>query len=157
MSLAANKAVVRRYFEDAPHHPGACDEIFAPRFLFHTIQRAALTLQVVESSPADEKVAYEQIKAVWGGWDMTIDEMVAEGDRVVVRWTFHAVHQGEFHGLPPTFKQLTWSGINIFRLADGKIAEVWDLTDRLWMWQQLGVLPDIKEAIAEAKRAMVVE
>jgi hypothetical protein len=43
MSIEANKAVVRRYFEDAPHHPDACDEIFAPRFLFHTIQRAALT------------------------------------------------------------------------------------------------------------------
>jgi ketosteroid isomerase-like protein len=150
MSIEANKTVVRRYFEDAPHHPDACDEIFAPKFLFHTIQQAALTPQTVASSPADERAVYEHLKAVWGGWDMTIDQMLAEGDRVMVQWTFRGIHQGEFHGLPPTGKPIAWSGINIFRLADGKIAEVWDLADRLWMWQQLGVLPDIREAPVRA-------
>jgi steroid delta-isomerase-like uncharacterized protein len=116
--------------------------------------RATPTPQTVESSPADEKAAYKQIKAVWGGWDMTIDQMLAEGDRVVAQWTFRGVHQGEFHGLPATHREVAWSGINIFRLADGKIAEVWDISDRLWMWQQLSVLPDIKEAIATAREAM---
>jgi hypothetical protein len=50
---------------------------------------------------------------------------------------------------------VTNSGINIFRIADGKIAEVWDIMDRLWMWQQLGVLPEIKEALAQAKERML--
>lgn len=153
----ANKTVVRRYFEDAPCHPAACDEIFAPRFLFHTIQRASLTPQTMESSPTDERAAYERIKVVWGGWAMTIDQMLAEGDRVMVQWTFRGVHQGELDGLPPTGKQVTWSGINIFRLADGKIAEVWDISDRLWMWQQLGVLPDIREAIAKGREATAAQ
>jgi hypothetical protein len=58
---------------------------------------------------------------------------------------------GEAFGIQPTGKQVTNSGINIFRVADGKIAEVWDIFDRLWLWQQLGVLPDIKDAIADAK------
>jgi steroid delta-isomerase-like uncharacterized protein len=155
MSLEENKALVRRYFEDAPHNPDACDEIFAPSFRFHTIQRAFITPQVVESSPESEKAAYEWLKTVWGDWSMTIDEMIAEDDRVMVRWTFHGTHQGEFSGLPPTYKQVTYSGINVFRIADGKIVEIWDIFDRLWMWQQLGVLPELKEAIAKAREAML--
>jgi predicted ester cyclase len=86
---------------------------------------------------------------------MTVDEMIAENDRVMVSWTFHGTHQGEFSGLPPTNKPVTYSGINIFRIADGKIAEIWDIFDRLWMWQQLGVIPEIKEAIAQAREAML--
>lgn len=156
MSLEENKALVRRYFEDAPYHPDACDELFAPSFRFHTIQHASITPQVVESSPQSEKAAYEWLKTVWSsGWRMTVDEMIAEGDRVMVRWTFHGTHQGEFSGLPPTNKQVTYSGINVFRIAHGQIVEVWDISDRLWMWQQLGVLPDIREAIARAREALL--
>ena len=150
MSIEENKALVRRYFEDASHHPDACDEIFAPSFRFHAIQHASVTPQVVESNPESEKAAYVWLKTVWGDWTMTIDEMMAEGDRVMVQWTFHGTHQGEFNGLAPTGKQVSYSGINIFRIAEGKIAEVWDLFDRLWLWQQLGVLPEIKQAIARA-------
>lgn len=60
-----------------------------------------------------------------------IEQYIAEGDRVMVCWTFHGTHQGEFHSLPATYKQVTYSGTNIFRIADGKIAEVWDISDRL--------------------------
>ena len=155
MSIEDNKKIVRRYFEDAPYHPDACDEIFAPRFRFHTLQRASITPQVVDSNPQSEKDAYEWLKAVWSpSWRMIVDEMIAEDDRVMVRWTFHGTHQGDFSGLPPTHKSVTYSGINIFRIADGRIAEVWDIYDRLWLWQQLGVLPDIKEAIGHAREAI---
>jgi predicted ester cyclase len=148
VSIEENKALVRRYFEDAPYNPGACDEIFAPSFQFHAIVHTGVTPQVMESSPQSEKAFYEQHKAIWGGWHCTIVEMIAEGDRVMVRWTSRGTHQGEFNGIPPTGKQVTNSGINIFRIAAGKIVEVWDIFDRLWLWQQLGVLPEIKEAIA---------
>ena len=151
MSLEGHKALVRRYYVDAPFNPDVCDEIFAPRFRFHTIQHASMTPQITESTPQSEKAAYEWLKTVWSSdWHMTIDEMMAEGDRVMVRWTFYGTHQGELSGLPPTHKQVSYSGINIFRIAEGKIAEIWDISDRLWMWQQLGVLPDIKVAIALA-------
>jgi predicted ester cyclase len=150
--VEAHKAVVRRYFEDAPRNPAACDEIFAPTFLFHTIQHASITAQVTESSPQSEKAAYEWLQGVWSpACRFTIDELIGEGDRVMARWTFYGLHQGELSGLPPTHAQVTYSGINIFRLAGGKIAEIWDISDRLWLWQQLGVLPDIKEAIARAR------
>jgi predicted ester cyclase len=150
MTIEQNKALVRRYFEDAPSNPDVCDEIFVPSFLFHTLQRASVTPQVMESTPEAEKAAYAWLRAVWGDWRMTIDGMIAEGDHVMVRWTFHGTHQGEFHGLPPTGRQVIYSGINIFRVAGGRIAEIWDSYDRLWLWQQLGVLPPLQEAIAAA-------
>ncbi len=158
MSINENKIIVRRYFEEAPHHPETCDEIFAPVFKFHTIQHASITPQVVESSPQAEKAANEWLRAVWSpNWRMTVDEILAEEDRVMVRWTFYGTHQGEYAGLPPTKKPVVYSGINIFRIAEGKIAEVWDIYDRLWLWQQLGVLPDIKEAIIQAKASILTQ
>ena len=75
--------------------------------------------------------------------------MIAEGDRVMARWTFFGVHQGEYFGLPPTNRRVSYSGINIFRIENRKIAEIWDLIDRIWLWQHLGVIPDIKDAIAQ--------
>lgn len=156
MSLEENKAIARRYFEDAPHHPEICDEIFAPAFKFRTIQHASITPQVIESDPKSEKAAYEWLKSVWSAdWHTTVDEMIAENDRVMVRWTFYGTQQGEYCGLPPTHKQVTYSGINIFHIAEGKIAEIWDISDRLWLWQQLGVYTGIKEAIIQAKESML--
>jgi ketosteroid isomerase-like protein len=150
--IEGNKNLVRRYFEKAPHDPSVCDEIFAPKFLFHTIQHASITPQTVESDPQSEKDAYAWLISVWSpDWYMTVDEMIAEGDRVMVRWTFHGTQVGEYAGLSPTNRQVVYSGINIFRIQDDRIAEIWDISDRLWLWQQLGVLPEIKEAIATAR------
>lgn len=149
MSIKANKILVRRYFEEARHNPEVCDEIFAPRLQFHTIQHASLTSQSVESDPQSEKETYNWLTATWSpNWQITVDEMIAEKDRVMVRWTFCGKQVGEYSGLLPTDKDVAYSGINIFRIANGQIAEVWDISDRLWLWQQLGVLPDVKEAIA---------
>jgi predicted ester cyclase len=156
MSIEANKILVRRYFEEAPHNPDVCDEIFASSFLFHTIQHASITQQTTESDPQSEKAAYDWLKSVWSpDWRMTVDEMIAEEDRVMVRWTFYGTQIGEYAGLPPTNRKVVYSGINIFRVENNKIAEIWDISDRLWLWQQLGVLPEIKEAIA--KKRVVTE
>jgi predicted ester cyclase len=146
MSLASLKALVRRYFVDARDDPAVCDEIFAPTFRFHAIHHATCN-QVVDSSPQHEKDAYAWLDRTWGSWKFIIDEMIAEGDRVMVRWTFTGVQQGEYYGLPPTGQEVSYCGINIFRIADNRIAEVWDFIDRLWLWQQLGVLPDLKTTI----------
>lgn len=153
MTLEENKMLVRRYFEDAPHHPEVCDEIFQPRFTFRTIQHATLNAES-ESNPQSEKEAYEWLQAVWGDWAMTVDEMIAEDDRVMVRWTFTGTQRGEYFGLPPTDRPVKYSGINIFRILDGRIAEIADIYDRLWLWQQLGVLPETKVFVAQAKEKM---
>jgi len=152
MSIEENKILVRRYFEDARYDPDICDEIFASHFQFHTIQRASITLQSAESDPQSEKTAYEWLTKTWSpNWQMTVDEVMAENDRVMVRWTFSGTQVGEYSGLLPTNRDVTYSGINIFRIENGKIAEIWDIYDRLWLWQQLGVIPEIKDAISATR------
>jgi predicted ester cyclase len=72
----------------------------------------------------------------------TIEDVVAEGDRVVVRWTNTGTHVAEFAGIPPTGRPFTISGIDIYRLADGVLCEHWDVVDQLSLLGQLGLLPD---------------
>jgi steroid delta-isomerase-like uncharacterized protein len=76
----------------------------------------------------------------------TIEDVVAEGDRVVVRWTNAGTHVGEFAGIPPTGRPFTISGIDIYRVADGKLCEHWDVVDQLSMLGQLGLLPQPADA-----------
>jgi len=70
----------------------------------------------------------------------TIEEQIAEGDRVATRWTARGTHQGELMGIPPTMKSATVSGITLDRIADGRIAESIGSWDAFGMLQQLGVL-----------------
>jgi predicted ester cyclase len=72
---------------------------------------------------------------------VTIDDMMAEGDKVTCRFTARGVHNGEFMGLPPTGKKIAMTGIEIFRLRDGKIAELWGEANLMGLMQQLGILP----------------
>jgi steroid delta-isomerase-like uncharacterized protein len=67
--------------------------------------------------------------------------LLAEGDKVAARYTWRGTHRGEFQGLPPTGKQVNVTGISIYRVADGKIAEEWWQEDLLGLMQQLGAIP----------------
>ena len=71
----------------------------------------------------------------------TIDQLIAEGDIVAGRMTTTGTHRGEFMGIPPTGKRVTFSEIHIVRIADGKAVEHWGNSDDLGMMQQLGVIP----------------
>jgi predicted ester cyclase len=73
--------------------------------------------------------------------NFTLEDMIAEGDKVVVRWTNHNVHHGLFMGIPATGKSAIASGIDIWLLRNGKLAEHWDVVDIFSILQQLGVLP----------------
>ncbi len=142
-TLEANKSLVRRHFADVLHDPAVCDAIYASTSRF---------------TPQTMKAAVERLKTVWStACYMTVDDILAEDDRVMVRWTFYGTQQGEFAGLPATYRQISYTGINIFRIADGKIVEIWDMLDHLSLWQQLGVLPEIKDAIAKTKESMMKE
>jgi predicted ester cyclase len=154
MSLEENKAIVRRYFMDAPYNPDVCEDIFQPCFTFRSIQHISLNAEA-QSTPQEEKEACRWLRKTWGDLLFTLDEMIAEGDRVVVCWTFSGVQQGDYFGLPPTHKQALYSGINIFRIVDGRIADVADIYDRLWLWQQLGVIPETKDLITQARLKML--
>ena len=72
---------------------------------------------------------------------LDVEDLVAEGDKVVGRYMLHGTQTGEFLGLPPSGKEVSVTGIFIRRIAGGKYVEGWDLTDALGMMQQLGVIP----------------
>lgn len=71
----------------------------------------------------------------------SMDDMIAEGDKVVLRWTFRGTHKGELMGIPATGKQVTMAGISIYHFANGMLEEIWEHYDRFGFLQQLGVIP----------------
>jgi predicted ester cyclase len=149
MSIEENKALVRRYFEEAPYNLEICDQIFAPQVLWHALYHS--NQPVFISDPQTEKAAYARHKSLWGNWSESIDEMIAEDNRVMVRWTFRGIHQGTYLGIPPTHTPVTFPGIYLFRIQDNRIAEVWNLWDQVSEWQQLGILPETTEILNQAK------
>jgi predicted ester cyclase len=71
----------------------------------------------------------------------TIEDQIAEGDRVVTRWTARATHTGPFQGMPPTGRQVRMAATDVDRIANGKVVECWSQMDDLSLMQQLGVVP----------------
>ena len=71
-----------------------------------------------------------------------LDEIISDGDRLAIRFHLEMTHQGEFQGIPPTGKRVSFTGITIMRFADGKVIERWSETDNLGLLQQLGVIPE---------------
>jgi steroid delta-isomerase-like uncharacterized protein len=137
MSLEGNKDVIRAYVQTIfnQQQVDRADELVAPDYLDH----AALPGQAPGLEGAKKKWA--MYLAGIPDLRVTIEEMVAEGDKVAVRRSYEGAHCGELLGVPPTGKQVRIGGISIFRLAGGKIAEQWEQLDRLALMQQLGVFP----------------
>ena len=111
------------------------DEIIAPDFVDHTNPPG------MQHGIAGHKAVVTLFRTVFPDLTWDIEDMVAEGDKVVVRTTMRGTQRGEFFGIPPTGKRVTMSGIHIVRIAGGKIAEHWGINDDLGMMQQLGVIP----------------
>lgn len=136
MSIESNKAAVRRYYEEVLNRGdiGALEAIARPDHVEHD----PLPGQGTGIAGFRERVAMlrEGLKPVF-----TIEQMVAEGDTVVVRWTNRGRHVAPFLGIPPTNKSFTIAGIDVHTLKDGKLAEHHHVVDQLSMMQQLGLLP----------------
>jgi steroid delta-isomerase-like uncharacterized protein len=77
---------------------------------------------------------------------VVVEDMIAEGDKVAVRYTLEGTHEGELFGVPPTGQRLSIKSISVERVSDGKIIEHWRVTDSLDMMQQLGVIPPPEHA-----------
>jgi steroid delta-isomerase-like uncharacterized protein len=137
MSPDDNKAVIRAYVETIfnQRQVDRAGELVASDYVDH----AALPGQ----APGLEGVTQKWAMYLAGIPDLrvTIEELVAEGDKVAVRRSYAGTHRGELLGIPATGKQVRIGGISIFRLAEGKIAEHWEQLDRLALMQQLGVIP----------------
>jgi len=137
MSVEQNKSVVRRYYDEVLNrgHIAVLDELATDNY--------------IENDPfpgqgngrTDLKVRVSTLLTAFSPCTFTIDDIVAEGDRVVVRWRSSGNHSGDFLGMPPTHRDYTITGIDIHRLAAGQMAEHWHVVDQLSQLQQLGMIP----------------
>jgi len=136
MSIEDNKNIVRRFFEEGPSKGdlSAANELLAPNFALHTPLPSAPGIQGMNDVITACRAAFEHL-------NVTIDDMLADGDRVAARFTACGMHKGAFMGLPPTGKSITMTGIEIFRIENGKIAELWGEANLLGLMQQLGIIP----------------
>jgi steroid delta-isomerase-like uncharacterized protein len=137
MSLDDNKAIIRAYVETVwnGRQLDRADEVVAADFVDHApLPGQAPGLEGVKRKWAMYLDAIPDFR-------VTIEELVAEGDKVAVRRSYEGTHRGELLGIPATGKRLQFGSISIFRLADGRIAEHWEQLDRLALMQQLGVVP----------------
>jgi steroid delta-isomerase-like uncharacterized protein len=137
MSIEGNKAIVRRYRE--AHNANVLDELDA-------IVAADLTshnlLPGLPPGRESGKQVHQGAAASFPDLVTTTDDLIAEGDRVVERWTSRGTHTGApFFGAPASGKAFTIPGISIYRIADGRIVEHWGQFDQLGALQQLGLAP----------------
>jgi len=136
MSTETNKAIVRRYLEQVTNEQryDLADEFLVDTVEFHGVGPSIIGRKAV----ADW---YAMFGAAFPDWYTTVEDMVAEGDKVVARITSQGTHQGEMQGIPATGKPYTQHAIIIYRLTNGKIVEARLQTDMLSMMQQLGLIP----------------
>jgi steroid delta-isomerase-like uncharacterized protein len=140
MSTEENKATVRRSIEEGWNqgHVAVFDVLNAPNFIYH--DPGAPDVLTTE----DYKRWVTETRNAFPDLHFTMEDLIAEGDQVAVRWTFRGTHTGELvtpMPLPATGKQVTGSGIAIGRFAGGKALEVWNQGDTMGFMQQLGVIP----------------
>lgn len=137
MSTEENKALVRRFVQIwGKGSLDTLDELAAPNFsVYYPLLR-----ETVHGSEAFKQVLMG-FHAGLPDVEVVSEDVIAEGDQVVVRWTAQGRHTGALLGIPPTGKQVTLTGITIYRLADGKIVEERGEEDALSFMQQLGVVP----------------
>jgi len=135
LSIATNKAIVRRYVEQVLNEKrhDLLEEFLTENIELHG-SGIAPGLELVKQWFATFATAFPD------GYT-TIEDMVAEDDRVVARTIFNGTHKAEMQGIPATGKVVNISNITIFRLDNGKIAEGWLVNDNLGMMQQLGIMP----------------
>jgi predicted ester cyclase len=134
----ANKALVQRVIEElfTNHNVALIDEFF-PDCVYRAPAVGELRGQAYKQFLGAVLAAFPD-----GRW--TVEDQVAEGDKVVTRWSFTGIHRGNLMGLAPTGKRVTTSGVMIDRIVGGKIVEEWEEYDALGMMQQLGIVAKAK-------------
>jgi predicted ester cyclase len=142
MTAEENEALYRRWFEEVvtERNLALADELLAPGYVLHFPGLPG---------PVDGEGHKQLLMMFHRGfpdWQETIDDVVAEGDRVVIRVKGSGTHRGEFQGLAPTGKRVVATGVGIGRIEDGRIAESWAEYDALGLMQQLGATSQAQQA-----------
>jgi predicted ester cyclase len=128
MSVEENKALTRQFFEELNKgNLSVWDDLYAPGYVYHTTSG---------DMTAEQSKHYDEgLFAAFPDLNISIEDMFAEGDSIVVRYTLRATHQGAFRGIAPTGKRIMISGIEIDRLAGGKFTETWSISDTFGLMQ----------------------
>jgi steroid delta-isomerase-like uncharacterized protein len=140
MSTEDNKALMHRAYDALNQkNLAVLDEVYAPDLVVHIVSTTIQGLEAFKQGLSLFLTAFPDAR-------FTIEDMIAEGERVVVRYTFRGTHTGNFMGIAPTGKQVTQTGITIIRFANGKAVELWGNVDDLGLLQQLGAIPPMGKA-----------
>ena len=138
MSAEQNKALIVRFVEELFNrgNVGIVGEIFAPDF----IEREQLP-PGTPNGREGVRVLTTMLRSTFPDFKAKIDDILAEGDKVVIRMTWSGTQKGEFLGVPATGKHVSFGVIDIIRIANGKLVEHWGQMDSMSMMQQLGAIP----------------
>ncbi len=130
-----NKALARRSWEIV-NHPDSLEEAYAPDVVWHMPDQEVRGIEEAKQFVSMFKTAFPDMRA-------TVEDVVAEGDKVVTRVTIRGTHQGEVEEFgPPTGRQMEGHSLSLHRIEDGKIVEEWNSWDNLSLMQQLGLVPE---------------
>jgi predicted ester cyclase len=137
VTVQSSQAIARRYLADFWNRGDetAINEIVAADAIGHVAGKE------FTAAPSMLFARRAALLSIYSAPTFTLEDEIAAGDKVVIRWTFRSRHTGAGAGVPPTGKEVVATGINIFRIADGKIAELWVESDDLGELRQLGVIP----------------
>ena len=136
MSTEENKAVYWRIYDEAFNKKNIAiiDELVDPSFVYHDPHNP-------QEGPEQQKEMVTTYLNAIPDMRFMVEDWVAEGDKVAMRWKAIGTHKGEFMGIAPTGKKVTATGISIARFTDGKMVEEWESLDMLGLMQQIGAIP----------------
>lgn len=134
MSLEENKVLIRRSFEESDHRKTYPAELCAPGFTAHPPGSPPVDLEAWQKYVAMYYAAFSDL-------NVTIEQVVAEGDRVAVRVMARGTHTGELLGIPASGKQISVVNHAFARTSEGKIAEWWPSPDTIGLMRQIGAIP----------------
>jgi len=144
-----NKFVIRRSFEELWNkgNLSLADELFTPNYEHHDPSSPDFG-----RGPESERKRAALYRTAFPDLQLTIEDIIAEGQTVVARWSCRGTHKGDLSGIAPTGKQVTISGVSIARFTNGKMVEGWVNWDALGLMHQLGVVPELARTKAAAAK-----
>ena len=145
-----NKAIVRRLFAELWNNGNlsVAEEIFNPNYEHHDSSTPDFG-----RGPDSEKKRATLYRTAFPDLHLTIEDVIAEGETVMTRWSCRGTHKGDLNGIAPTGKHITITGLTVARVSNGKIVEGYVNWDALGLMQQLGVVPQLAKARALAATA----
>ncbi|HTY74630.1 MAG TPA: ester cyclase [Candidatus Nanoarchaeia archaeon] len=131
MSLEGNKAVVCKFIEAYNERKlNLIDDFVSPEYVDHSNSLGREGLKQIIAMGLN----------AFPDWHETVEDIIAEGDKVWVLLKYTGTHNGDFMGLSPTGKKITSKAVDIYRIIDGKLAEYWNVTDNINIFKQVGAI-----------------